>query len=87
MGAKTSLVPGSQAVTEYLEDLGLQIHLDTLGFGPSTRLPHRGEQHPELSAPPREECPGLGALGQRYTDAVDGDILEAPSHSAARHGE
>jgi hypothetical protein len=77
MGVKTSLVQGSQAVTENSEGSGLQNHFDTLGFGPSIGLPHRRKEHPELSAPARDELTDLGTLGQSHTDAVDGDILDS----------
>ena len=51
---KTSLAPGSQVVTEYLEAAGLQKHLDALGFnlvgyGCTTCIGNSGPLQPEIS--------------------------------------
>ena len=50
---KTSLAPGSQVVTEYLEKAGLQEHLDTLGFqlvgyGCTTCIGNSGPLAPDI---------------------------------------
>ncbi len=52
---KTSLAPGSQVVSEYLEAAGLQEHLDTIGFnlvgyGCTTCIGNSGPIQPEISA-------------------------------------
>ncbi len=52
---KTSLAPGSQVVSEYLEAAGLQKHLDTIGFnlvgyGCTTCIGNSGPLQPEISA-------------------------------------
>ena len=51
---KTSLAPGSQVVTEYLEAAGLQEHLDAIGFnlvgyGCTTCIGNSGPIQPEIS--------------------------------------
>jgi aconitate hydratase len=51
---KTSLAPGSQVVTEYLEAAGLQEHLDAIGFnlvgyGCTTCIGNSGPLQPEIS--------------------------------------
>ena len=51
---KTSLAPGSQVVTDYLEKAGLQKHLDKLGFnlvgyGCTTCIGNSGPLPPEIS--------------------------------------
>ncbi|MBT9382270.1 aconitate hydratase AcnA [Pseudooceanicola sp. CBS1P-1] len=51
---KTSLAPGSQVVTEYLEAAGLQEHLDAVGFnlvgyGCTTCIGNSGPLQPEIS--------------------------------------
>ncbi len=51
---KTSLAPGSQVVTDYLEKAGLQTHLDALGFnlvgyGCTTCIGNSGPLAPEIS--------------------------------------
>ncbi|RMH44914.1 MAG: aconitate hydratase AcnA, partial [Alphaproteobacteria bacterium] len=51
---KTSLAPGSQVVSEYLEAAGLQEHLDALGFnlvgyGCTTCIGNSGPLQPEIS--------------------------------------
>ncbi len=51
---KTSLAPGSQVVTEYLEKSGLQEHLDAIGFnlvgyGCTTCIGNSGPLAPEIS--------------------------------------
>ncbi|RFU11900.1 aconitate hydratase AcnA [Rhodobacteraceae bacterium W635] len=51
---KTSLAPGSQVVTQYLEASGLQEHLDAIGFnlvgyGCTTCIGNSGPIQPELS--------------------------------------
>jgi aconitate hydratase len=51
---KTSLSPGSKAVTKYLEAAGLQQHLDQLGFynagyGCMTCIGNSGELDPEVA--------------------------------------
>ena len=51
---KTSLAPGSQVVTEYLEAAGLQEHLDAIGFnlvgyGCTTCIGDAGPLQPEIS--------------------------------------
>lgn len=51
---KTSLAPGSQVVTDYLEKAGLQTHLNDLGFnlvgyGCTTCIGNSGPLNPELS--------------------------------------
>ena len=51
---KTSLAPGSQVVSEYLEAAGLQTHLDALGFnlvgyGCTTCIGNSGPLQPEIS--------------------------------------
>ncbi len=50
---KTSLAPGSQVVTEYLNDSGLQKYLDQLGFnvvgyGCTTCIGNSGPLHPQI---------------------------------------
>ncbi len=51
---KTSLAPGSQVVTDYLEKAGLQTHLNDLGFnlvgyGCTTCIGNSGPLNPEIS--------------------------------------
>jgi aconitate hydratase len=51
---KTSLAPGSQVVTQYLEDAGLQEDLDAIGFnlvgyGCTTCIGNSGPLQPEIS--------------------------------------
>lgn len=50
---KTSLAPGSQVVSEYLEKSGLQVYLDALGFnvvgyGCTTCIGNSGPLHPKI---------------------------------------
>ena len=66
MGVKTSLVQGSQAVTENSEGSGLQNHFDTLGFGPSIGLPHRRRSIPSCP-PPRAMS---AAITERWANAM-----------------
>ena len=52
---KTSLAPGSQVVSEYLEAAGLQVDLDAIGFnlvgyGCTTCIGNSGPLQPEISA-------------------------------------
>ncbi len=52
---KTSLAPGSQVVTDYLEKTGLQVELDALGFnlvgyGCTTCIGNSGPLNPEIEA-------------------------------------
>ncbi len=52
---KTSLAPGSQVVSEYLEAAGLQVELDAIGFnlvgyGCATCIGNSGPLQPEISA-------------------------------------
>jgi aconitate hydratase len=51
---KTSLAPGSQVVSEYLENSGLQVYLDKLGFnvigyGCTTCIGNSGPLHPKVA--------------------------------------
>jgi aconitate hydratase len=68
---KTSLAPGSQVVTDYLEKAGLQDDLDALGFnlvgyGCTTCIGNSGPLPAPISKPSRTATwsPLLGAVGQ-----------------------
>ncbi len=57
---KTSLAPGSQVVSEYLEKSGLQVYLDALGFnvvgyGCTTCIGNSGPLHPKIEKAIKEK--------------------------------
>ena len=57
---KTSLAPGSQVVSEYLEKSGLQVYLDALGFnvvgyGCTTCIGNSGPLHPKIEEAIKEK--------------------------------
>src|SRR3546814_14927806 len=65
---KTSLAPGSQVVTDYLEAAGLQEHRDALalelfGYGCTTCIGDAGPLHAPIAEP--VDTLGRGARGRR----------------------
>ena len=90
---KTSLAPGSQVVTEYLEKAGLQEHLDALGFnlvgyGCTTCIGNSGPLPEAISEAINDERPRrlLGALRQPQFRGPrqSGRARELPRLAAAR---
>jgi aconitate hydratase len=92
---KTSLAPGSQVVTAYLEAAGLQEDLDAIGFnlvgyGCTTCIGNSGPLQPEISARLPRQRPDrhLGPVGQPQLRGPDQPRCagQLPRLAAARGG-
>ena len=87
---KTSLAPGSKAVTEYLKKLGLLPYLETLGFnivayGCTTCIGNSGPLRPEIESAIRDNdlyvtsvLSGNRNFGGRIHQQVRGNFLASP---------
>ncbi len=87
---KTSLAPGSQVVSEYLEAADLQEDLDAIGFnlvgyGCTTCIGNSGPLQPEISRPstraiwsPRRFCRATATLKAAFRPDVRANYLATP---------
>ncbi|MFP4347272.1 MAG: aconitate hydratase AcnA [Desulfococcaceae bacterium] len=87
---KTSLVPGSKVVVDYLEDAGLLPYFEALGFhlagfGCTTCIGNSGPLHPQIEQVIREHDPNVASVlsGNRNFEArihqsIKGNYLASP---------